>query len=165
MVSRQRIKQGWCLAEAIRDIHRERCADAICFGLHSDGADKRLSVQYTCVHKETLITRQGHLGMMHDSGTGSDAIVVGILNCLDRFCTRRANPPRGVHAIPALDEELYQQMVNGTQLLDADAASDEQRALRSIQQALPNVRYRLRDKTHASRRLTSKPWQHDAVFG
>ena len=67
-----------------------------------------------------------------------------------------------------LDKELFRHLRESVELLNADAAADEQLAgkLNSMHQPgkaalFPNVKVRNKDKAHASRRITSRTWSRD----
>ena len=154
----------YCLAESARDIDRENIQKSAAVGFHCDGANKRFSLRYNCVTKADHTLKQGQLGMLHDIGTGSDCISIATINAMERFCTRGLCPPEGVHAETEKDTALLQHLTESVQLLDADKASDEVRAAKNLQSVLPNCRWRVSDKTHASRRLISKPWGVDTVI-
>ena len=57
------------------------------------------------------------------------------------------------------DEDLYKSVLKHIEVLDADAASDEQTSAREIRaMLLKDVKITFKDKAHASRRVLSRPW-------
>ena len=121
--------------------------------IHTDGAGKRLCARFSCVDKDDLKLSIGNVGIAHDIGTGSDKIASAVHSIIDRFCTSRVGAPKGINAKPILNSRLKEHVTNIFKLFDADGASDEQRAGRLLQKDFKRLRHRLRDKTHASRRI------------
>ena len=161
-LSRDRNKQlAWCLAEATRYFWRKCLSHAKCIALHSDGANRLHCVSFNCLHEKTLEMSWGTLGIVRDCGTGSAAIEGAVLACIDKFCTEKTGAPRGLNTSARLLPELKSRILERTHLFNADGASDEQRAGRWLMQSLPGLKWRTRDKTHASRRIITKPWAAD----
>ena len=103
------------------------------------------------------------MGLVSDMGTTSHDLKNATEAIIREFCTCRVAPPRVSQAKceAKFDAELYDHITKSVIGLDADGASDEQRALRLLQEALfPNCLL-LKDKTHATRRFLSRPWDAD----
>jgi len=153
-------KVAWCLAEAVRDVIRNNLRKALVMAVHQDSGNGRHCVYATTVGPDLRVTSQLLGYTTCGTATGSDAIVDMDKVIVDSICTKRSGAPAGVKANPRLDKRLKSHVCNSVVLFDADAASDEQRAGRQLSfELFPNVRFRLKDKTHASRRLVSKPWE------
>ena len=160
MSQKKKDKVSWCLAEAIRDVIRDNLRKAIAIAVHQDAGNGRHCVYATTVGPDLRLTSQILGYTTQGSATGSDAIVDMDRIIVDAICTKRAGAPVGVKAWRRLDKKLNSHVCNSVILFDADAAADEQRAGRQLSfELFPNVRFRLKDKTHASRRLVSKPWE------
>ena len=87
-----------------------------------------------------------------------------------RACTQFAEPPRRFHARPIFKWGLYEHLRGAITGITVDATADEvlgaemMRTLALTQEMhalAPNTRHVLRDKAHASRRLTSRPYAAD----
>ena len=160
----KRDKMEWCIAESFLDAQREQCKNGAAFALHCDGAKKRHSIRYAGVDETDLATFRGQLAMMHDIGTGAEAICQATVLGLTDFCTRRQGAPTGVRAVPELDKPLLDRFLAKTRIANADGASDEQRALRGLKKVFRGLQYVMKDKTHASRRIAKKPWATDSFL-
>ena len=95
------------------------------------------------------------LGLDLNPGTLSGEICNTIERILKRFCTVNEE----------LDVELYEHIRDRVELLDADAASDEQRSLRLLTASLfQKVMIHVRDPAHCARRLATSPWAVDTYL-
>ena len=93
---RKRRAMEWCLAEAVRDLHREFLADASTMSLSWDGRHGRLVSRFSATHENTLEVRQGTLGLERDYGSGNVAMARAMEVMVERFCTVRVCRP-GCH--------------------------------------------------------------------
>ena len=93
---RKRRAMEWCLAEAVRDLHREFLADASTMSLSWDGRHGRLVSRFSATHENTLEVRQGTLGLERDYGSGNVAMARAMEVVVERFCTVRVCRP-GCH--------------------------------------------------------------------
>ena len=81
---------------------------------------------------------------------------------LHRFCTTDKG----------FDAALHDHIVSHVEMLDADAASDEQLTMRILAESFdetqpalfPNVKLLIKDPTHAARRLTRNSWKADCYL-
>ena len=79
-----------------------------------------------------------------------------------RFATKYDTSVQGVRAKPRADEDLAVLIFEKTELFDADGASNEQLAgVLAVKGMFVNLNERVKDKTHASRRITGKAWSSD----
>ena len=152
----------WCLAEAIKDIERSNIKRAIAIALHQDARSQLFLVRYAAVMKDMSVVR-GVLGTAKNFGTTSDDICQATINICKSFCTPRLLPPRTGNRPSTMDLELFEHLRSIVEVVDADAAADEQRALRILQGSaksmtlachkfFPNLKVILRDRTHAATR-------------
>ena len=138
-----------CLAASMERSDQEFLAGAESIVLHSDVRGLRLCVRFKATNAK-LHTRSGLLmytPMKTHSGADTTAAFLAALN---KFC----ETPDGV------DHDLLLRILNSTELLDADGASDAQLALQILHDSglFPRVLCRLRDPTHAARRVIARPW-------
>lgn len=106
--------------------------------------------------------------MIH-TGQGSVELTESVKALVMAACTPHGSPPRrAINHQGSVDAPLQQHVCDIIEVLGADGAADEQRALRSLSGRngggpafFPNVKMQLVDKTHASSRLTRKPWNAD----
>ena len=70
-----------------------------------------------------------------------------------------ALPGRGCnsHRKPQLDEELYKHTMSIIEIVNADAASPEQKGRERLASQLPNLLWQEQDPTRASRRTRLRP--------
>lgn len=188
---RKRRAMEWCLAEAVRDLHREFLADASTMSLSWDGRHGRLVSRFSATHENTLEVRQGTLGLERDYGSGNVAMARAMEVMVERFCTVRVCRPgchedaEGVQPRDAarvnadpdslavrdeggagnLVEALFCHLKEITHMLVADAAGDGHLAYEHLKKKgfLPNVLARLYDQAHGGRRLATRPWKADEV--
>ena len=179
----------WCLAEALRDLHREFLADASTMSLSWDGRHGRLVSRFSGTHDKTLEVRQGTLGLERDYGSGNVAMTRAMEVMVERFCTVRVCRPgrhedaEGVQPRDAarvnadpdslavrdeggagkLVEALFCHVKEIAHMLVGDAAGDGHLAYENLKKKgfLPNVLARLYDQAHGGRRLATRPWKAD----
>jgi len=163
IADRHKVSQmRWCLAEAIKDIERSSMKRAIAVALHQDARSQLFLVRYAAVMKDMRVVR-GVLGTAKNFGTTSDDICQATINICKSFCTPRLLPPRTANRPSTMDLELFEHLRSIVEVVDADAAADEQRALRILQGSaksmtlachkfFPNLKVILRDRTHAATR-------------
>ena len=155
------IKMGWCLKEAILARRREQMRQAECIAIHQDGAGRHHAIMYTAVDSCLEITR-GTLGIGRDVGGAADDIADAMTKMVIRFCTKNDALVPGVQAKLRLDTHLAVRVFEKTILFDADGASNEQLAgVLAAKGMFLNLKERVKDKTHASRRITGKAWSSD----
>ncbi|CAE6949012.1 unnamed protein product [Symbiodinium sp. CCMP2456] len=160
-----------CLAEAIRQRHREHLRAATCVTLSMDVAKTRLLVRFSAVTAE-LVVRRGVLGMRRSKETGHQNIL-GLLksilaNAATSLCGAPLNGDSPVKEEPWLDHDLYEHLRSITVVWNSDAAGDEMLAAQESQRTpaslddllplFPNLTFVNRDKAHASRRVAQRPW-------
>ena len=161
----------WCLAEAIKDIERSYIKKAIAVALHQDARAQLFLVRYAAVMKDMRVVR-GVLGTAKDFGTTSEDICQATIDICKSFCTPRLLPPRAGNQQSTMDRHLFEHLRSIVEVVDADAAADEQRALRILQGSarsvtagcqkfFPNLKVILRDRTHAATRWPHSAHKHD----
>jgi hypothetical protein len=155
-------RMRWCLAEAIKDIERSHIKHSIAVALHQDAREQLFLVRYAAVTKDMHVMR-GVLGIARNFGTTSDDICKAIVDICKQFCTPRLSPPHvDKHNLMA-NNDLFEHLRLIVEVVDADAAADEQRAIRILQGTaksmaitqrafFPNLKVVLRDRTHAATR-------------
>ena len=154
-------KMMWCLSEALLARDRKFMTDSKAIAIHQDACAPRLLVRY-CVSNSKFEVRRGFLGLAKNFGTTSNRIVDATSRVVDLFCTKYHGAPGAPKVAPSLDRALRTTLVASVRVFDADGASDEQRAGRLLAERLfPNTVAIIKDKAHASRRLTSRPWSAD----
>lgn len=160
------VRMSWCLSEAYSDLDREFLRRSTSISLHHDARGQLFLVRYSAVD-DRMHVRKGVLGVVRNHGTTSDHLVQAMLGILESVCTARQQPPRpSQRQLPppsTVDTQLFEHIKKTIELLDADAASDEQRAGLVLQGKsrssaipgvpLPNLKLVLRDRTHAATRL------------
>lgn len=163
-------KMLWCVAEGHRAVHRNFLRTCGTISLHQDGRRGRLLLRYRACDS-ALNVKCGTLGQVSLAKDGGDlgglGIADGTVKVLKKFCTDFANPPftsrqcqRDVSKCqPRLDAPLFRLVKRKAEMLDTDAAADEQRAhkvlkhgTRAAPAELPNLKVHNLDKAHSSRR-------------
>ena len=177
-------KMKWCLAEAIRTLHRAFLRDANTISIFQDGSNGRLLLRFKAA-KNTLEERAGVLGLEKNYSGGHEGIVAATNVMLERAATIGVNRPnrfvRFKNKVPktigtpqvhdfgsagVLDANLLHAMRHGTELYCSDAAGDENLAGKTLlaQGHLPRLGCVTRDKCHGLRRVISRPWAADKVL-
>ncbi len=164
-------KLVWCVCEAIKAEDQERLKSACGIALMRDERASRLSVRYKAVDADLKATT-GTLGQERGFGTGSTNITAATQRIFTRMCTRFANA-RYSRVLPIPLPKLLWHLRHTVMCLTVDSASDEVlsgemmrcKTLNTTQIALtPGLKYVIRDKTHASRRVISRPWAADPTL-
>ena len=114
--------------------------------------------------------RSGFLGQGRFEGTGADNLSKTTLNIMKRACSRFYGAPDG-HLAGHLKAPLLKLLREKVVVLCADSAADEMASAEIMRSAAlsvngaealtPNLQHVFRDRAHASRRLTSRPWHAD----
>ena len=166
-------RMEWCLAEARRVLDRRFMSTATVASLMQDGRGNNLLIRLVATNKQ-LDVRRFVMGLERDCGSGAVAVRDATVLAIRRFCTKNDRPPpRNTTQLDTgtrhLDTELLGHIERVIEVFVADAAGDEQVAGRELQRSssasipsLPNLHLVLRDKAHAARRVTSRPWKADA---
>ena len=165
----------WCLFEALRDRELAFLLQATCISISLDERNGRLLMKYSAVG-DGLEPRWGCLAICRDSGAHSRDVAAAVLAAVRRFCKRRVLHPglnigrRKLQHDPAAADAICSRI----EMFTADGASNEQLAGKMLHPTslrhggaagkLPNLRMVLRDKAHASRRLTERTFQADPVL-
>jgi len=163
--SSKKLWQGaWCLNEAVKSIDRNLLANAEAISLFRDERKSRLAMRFRAV-KHNLEVRSGTLGQQREFGTGAANITTATSNIIERMCSSLHGcrfTPKKVKS--KINKKLLQHIRRKTVMITVDAAADEvlsaemlpSRELRGgTSTILPNIKFVLRDKTHASRRPTT----------
>ena len=164
----------WCLAEAKRNEFRKFLRNAACSTLVQDGRKNRLFVRIkTC--DSSLQIRHGNVGLVRGTGGGHKRLAEKTVGALIDFCTPGLGAPsmgtgNKVPPRPDCDAHLLERLTNSIKFYFSDAASDEQLAGHALMEEagddalLPSLKLVGRDKTHASRRVLTRPWRADTYL-
>ena len=164
-------KMLWCIGEALKDQDRLAIKNAKALSLFRDERNGRLHVRYRAVDND-LNETSGTLGQARDFGTGATNITNATAAIMKRMCVKDhgISSFAGCKSSEATVPGLLEHMKNAVLCLTVDSASDETLSgeimrsgmLSNTQQALtPGLKFVLRDKAHASRRLVCRPWSAD----
>jgi hypothetical protein len=163
----------WCVAGGHRRAHRKFLKTCGTISLHQDGRRGRLLLRYRACDS-ALTVKCGTLGQVSLAKDGGDlgalGIAAGTVKILDKLCTELADPPLSAHRqqrskkwVSSLDAHLLSHVKRKAELLDSDAAADEQRAhkvlkhgTRAAPAELPNLKVHNLDKAHSSRRIAGQ---------
>ena len=167
----------WCLAEAARTLDRRFLKDCYTIALMQDGRKKRLLVRYKA-SDVMLNTRRGVLGQAALTNLTAMDLRNATMHMIREFCTPghgAPSPPKDMPP-PKLDEALLEHVIMAIEQFNSDAAKDEQNAGALLREAnpepalaevwnhCPNLKIVSRDRAHASRRLTKRPWKADGFL-
>lgn len=140
-----------CLSEAMFQLDRKFLASAGTITLHMDVRQLKLLVRFRASNKD-LEWKKGILGIAELPRTTSTCLEEGLKGILRTFCTSPFNAGE-------VDQALYANILRCTEILDMDAAADEQCSARELRKdLLTSVKVVMKDKAHASRRVLSRPW-------
>ncbi len=161
---------AWCMFEAPRDEDRRFVSKAACMTLCQDARDGRFLTRFVASSSDPhqLRVRTGVL-RMQCGGAGAIAIRDATSQGLKALATKRAQHGTTMYnprVAPSLDKAFLNHTRRLVEVLVADGAADEQLAGRLLLpgsgrtdgndgvpvDTLPNLRFVVRDKAHASRR-------------
>ena len=161
----------WCVSEAIKEHDRQALTSARAVALFRDERKGRLAMRYKAVDAD-LTESSGTLGQERDFGTGATNITAATQRIITRMCTRFGSAPIST-VEPIRLPRLLEHIRHTVLCITVDSAADEVlsgemmrcTALSGTQMALtPNLKFVIRDKAHASRRIISRPWAADAYL-
>ena len=130
----------WCLSEAIRQVQRSFLQDAVCVSLQQDARGRRFLVRFRAVNSKLKVcTGTLQLTKINYSPDtpGAQGIRQMTLKALETFC-RPGTPPNysGLTAEGTQQREtdyaLLRHLTQKVECMAADAAADEQLALRDL---------------------------------
>ena len=128
----------WCLASAFRRRMRDFAKASICISIQQDARGNRFLSRFKMVDSELEIL-EGTLSLAKHAGTVEQPGSVGIrrrtMLALEKLATGPPPPTYSAaspQSIPAIDKELYRQLVQKVEAFAADAAPDEQVAGREL---------------------------------
>ena len=160
---------AWCLAKGVKVLDQRAIQSASLIALMRDERHGRVAVRFRTVSSD-LSVRSGFLGQGRFEGTGADNLSKTTLNIMKRACSRFYGAPDG-HLAGHLKAPLLKLLREKVVVLCADSAADEMASAEIMRSAAlsvngaealtPNLQHVFRDRAHASRRLTSRPWHAD----
>ncbi len=167
-------KSTWCLAEALRNKHREFLSAAVTLNLLRDERHQRLQIQFRAACADGA-TMSGILGLPQPADSTAIGLCQATLQCFKNFCTPLLDPPCLKENPPAscFNAELYEHLLSITEAITIDSAENEvvasydmmsSTSLSSSQGHFKNMKHILRDKAHGLRRLLSRPWAADTLL-
>ena len=130
----------WCLAEAHREKQREAVKNALCVSLSQDQRGRRFLVRFRAVDAQLEVT-DGTLQLVKvvtsPEAPGAQGIRQMTLKALQNFCTPTTPPTyggllKGAKAQKECNYELLQNLTDKVECMAADAAGDEQLAMRDL---------------------------------
>ena len=170
---RKRRTMEWCLSEAVRDADRAFLASASIISISMDERKGRLLVRFAaCAGKGSVEVRVGVLGQLQAGGKNADELAQCVYTAVKRFCIRR-RPAAGMNLVTrraTFHRGFYARILQRIEMFSADGASAEQIAARLLHptsareaavKKLPSLKMILRDKAHASRRITERTFCRD----
>ena len=131
----------YALAEAVRHFKLRAFRTATQASLHHDGAEDKLICRFSLSDKDGA-RRCGFLSLVNlvesYSSLGSVALAQGLCDMVAKTCQQNVNAPykKGDWLLEniSVDDEAKSSLIAAVSLLDADAASDERRAMRIVSQ-------------------------------
>jgi hypothetical protein len=175
----------WCLAECHRQVQRQRAREALCISLAQDQRGRRFLVRFRTVSPDLEVC-EGTLQLIKVSSSPDNPGAQGIremtLKALQSFCTPSAPPNYpGLRkdvkeVVKECDFSMLEAMMNKVECMAADAAADEQRAMRDLAgisgpdimqlqdvmgQAFKNSKVLGKDRAHPAQRMLSRPLAAD----
>ena len=162
----------WALAESLKNIWRQFLHKATTVNILRDERHKRLQLAFRAADSE-LNVMKGLLGISKTHEGGAIGITDATRQICTHFCTVNYAPPykNDDCRAPILDQKLLDHIRHITEAITIDSASDELASARDLKSNdhcaafMPNLRFTLRDKAHASRRFLSRPWAASTYLG
>ena len=169
-LTRKELRMAWCVAESVKALDQRFIAQASHVALMRDERHSRIAVRYRAVSPD-LAVKSGFLGQSRQAGTGSDNVSMATWEVMKRACSRFLSAPGGKKP-GFLKKTLFSHLQAKVVAVCADSAADEMASFEVMRSAelslikrdkamLPNLQHVFRDRAHASRRLTSRPWAAD----
>ena len=170
--NKKQFKIAWCLYQAMKaqDLALLKHACMIC--LYRDERKTRLAVSARLFSSD-LATRCITLGAKREIGSGARDVTMGTYNIIKNAWTLYDRPGRQVGVLkcsPIVHWDVLNSVRRKIRAICVDSASDELLSCEMMRSATlmgsndalcPNLSIVLRDKAHASRRITSRPWTAD----
>ena len=165
----KRAKMTWTLSEGVKSIDQDRVEKADSMALFRDESKSRLEIRFRTV-SPTLDVHQGFLGQEVDFGTGSLNITHATAKVMKRFSMRFSGAPGKPRRKSFVKKHVLKNMRQAVRIVTVDAAADEILSVEMMRSAslagmrrklTPKLQFLNRDKTHGSRRLTSRGWGAD----
>jgi hypothetical protein len=172
---RKRRTLEWCLFEAVRDREVSFLGKATCISIMLDERNGRLLIKFSARDRH-LDVRVGCLAQIRDAGGTASGVAEALHTAVARFCSRRVLHP-GLNADRprrAPNLQVQDHIRNTIEMFTADGASNKQLAGKMLHPTslrgdlaskLPSLRLVLRDKAHATRRLTERTFACDNSLG
>ncbi len=169
---KKRKKHVFCIAEASRILDRRVFKQARAVTVMQDVRKSKLLIRFKVSYRDRqrmLKSRRGILGQASVAEGGSINLRDATIKVLELACTKRAHAP-GPARRNVRDEKMLKRLMQCTHFYTADAESAEQKAgkvlrdgfepdgLPAILEALLLV---IKDRPHATRRLTKRNWFAD----
>ena len=175
--ARKATTMEWCLWEALPDSERRALARASTIALALDERNGRLLVSFAACSGKGLEVTQGFLGQLQHQGMSSIELAACVQKGVRRICTLR-QPHSGMNCSRRsthLAAEAERRILKRIEMITADGAANEQVALKMLHPSsvrtspvtlgkLPGLKLILRDKAHASRRLTERTFRRDTYL-
>eukprot|EP00438_Fugacium_kawagutii_P035753 Skav229347 [mRNA] locus=scaffold2596:465700:472220:+ [translate_table: standard] len=169
-LTRKELKMAWCVAEGLKGLDQKCLANSSKVALMRDERNGRIAIRFRAVSPQ-LAVRSGFLGQARQSGTGADNLSAATWEVMKRACSRFVGAPDG-KTQGFLKKNLFNHLQQVVVAMCADSAADEMASCEVMRTAelslleenkamLPNLQHVFRDRAHASRRLTSRPWNAD----
>lgn len=153
---------SWCINEALKARAQVALGQTKAISLFRDERNGRIAVRFRAVGSD-LQEYGATLGQERDAGTGANNLTLATQHIMTRTVVGKA------FVKTALLKHLKRTVVG----LAVDSAADEvlsgemmkSSSLASMPQTLTcNLRFVMRDKAHAARRILSRPWAADAFL-
>ena len=133
------------------------------------------TLSFTACARKGLDVTTGFLAQLQHQGANSVKVAACVRKAVRRLCTRRRPHPgiNRLRAKPKLVLQAERRILKRIELFTADGAANEQLAVRLLHPTseqtsrvykLPGLKLILRDKAHASRRLTQRTFQADPLL-
>ena len=171
---RKAIMMLYTLAEAVKQFHQEKVACATSMTLLRDERHARLHMRFRCCN-DAMETYHGFLGQARDAEQSAIELTASTIKALKSFCTSFEDPPPGMFegTGPVFHERLFNHACYIAEAVSCDSASNEVVAAWDMKnwtsaglssdlaacRLFPNLRFVLRDASHAARRVLSRPWK------
>ena len=164
--------EQWCLLEGIKIIDQKHLEAAKGISLFRDESQGRLSLRFRSVGPAPKFeTYSALMGQARDCGTGAKNITLGTIAIIERACSRFSGGDKSrCHQKEIVLKPLFKKVKKNIRCITVDSAGDEllsgemmrnRSLIGSMKVHTPNLKYVIKDCTHASRRLGSRPTAAD----
>ena len=156
---KKRKKLVYCLAEALRQRHREAIRKACTMTVMEDKKGSCHAVRFACVDAESLEVHRGAIGLEECCSNSAEASAKSTMAAYVAFCTPGHGAPFRAGGLAPRDDALLSHMRKITEVGVADGLTAAQNAIIKLREEgfAPSMGAPIRDVAHTGQSLYKRP--------